>query len=133
MPKPLVAYLATLVSFLALEGGWLAVAGPSLYKPEIGILLAEKPRLPPGAVFYLLYVGGAVWLVVLPAMESGWVRGFVNGAILGLIAYATYDLTCAATMKVWSNKVTVADMAWGALATGMACTMGVFATKRLSA
>ena len=130
MSKPLVAYLVTLVTFLALEGGWLAVAGPRLYKPEIGILLAEKPRLPPGAIFYLMYVAGVVWLVVLPGAGSGWVRGFINGAVLGLIAYGTYDLTCAATMKTWSNKVTIADMAWGALATGIACSLGVLATER---
>lgn len=130
MPSFAVAYVTTLMSFLVLEGGWLAVAGPTLYKPEIGELLAQKPRLPPGVFFYLLYVAGLVWLVVLPNAPRGLGSAFLNGAILGLIAYGTYDLTCAATMRTWSTKVTVADMLWGALATGAASTVGAWATAR---
>jgi uncharacterized membrane protein len=124
------AYVASLFVFLVLEGGWLTFAGPRLYKPEIGSLLAEKPRLPPAAVFYLLYVAGVVWFAVTPNIERGWTSALLDGAILGLIAYGTYDLTCAATMKTWSIKVTIADMAWGAVATGAASTAGVLAARR---
>ncbi len=133
MPAPLIAYVATLAAFLVLEGGWLSLAGPRLYKPEIGSLLAEKPRLAPAVVFYLLYVAGLVWLVVLPARDSTWPHGLLNGAVLGFIAYGTYDLTCAATMRTWSVKVTVADMVWGAVATGIASVAGVLAVHTFAA
>lgn len=133
MPTAITAYLSTLVPFLVLEGGWLSVMGPLLYKPEIGALLTDKPRGGPAALFYLLYVGGVTWLIVLPQAEVGWASAFVRGAVLGLIAYGTYDLTCAATMRTWSTRVTLADMAWGALATGAACAAGALVTARFRA
>jgi uncharacterized membrane protein len=91
--------------------------------------LSEKPRLAPAALFYLFYAAGALWLAILPATSRGWIGGFLNGTILGLVAYGTYDLTCASTMKIWSIRVTLADMTWGALATGAASAVGVLAAR----
>ena len=44
----------------------------------------------------------------------------LRGAALGLLAYATYDLTNQATLRGWPWSVTLADMAWGTVATGLA-------------
>ena len=40
------------------------------------------------------------------------------GALLGLICYATYDLTNLATLKDWPLVVTVVDLVWGTLLGG---------------
>jgi uncharacterized membrane protein len=40
------------------------------------------------------------------------------GALFGLIAYATYDLTNLATLKGFSLKVTMIDLAWGSFISG---------------
>jgi uncharacterized membrane protein len=127
-----IAYLASFIVFIALDGAWLAAAGPRLYKPKLGPLLAEKPRLAPAALFYLLYMAGIVWFAVTPSVDRGWPFAFLNGALLGLLAYGTYDLTCATTMKTWSIKVTIADMVWGAVATGVASAAGVVAARHFS-
>ena len=42
------------------------------------------------------------------------------GALFGFFCYMTYDLTNQATMRVWSTKVTLMDIAWGTVATGIA-------------
>ncbi len=42
---------------------------------------------------------------------------------VGLIAYATYDLSNQATLKTWSTLVTVVDMAWGCVLTAVAATL----------
>lgn len=42
------------------------------------------------------------------------------GALFGFFCYMTYDLTNHATMKIWSTKVTLLDIAWGSVATGLA-------------
>jgi len=65
-------------------------------------------------------------LVVNPSLEnsSGLVKVFVLGALLGVVAYATYDLTNQATLKNWPLVVTVIDLVWGGLLTG---AVGVFA------
>lgn len=120
MIRPLAAYVATAVAFLLLDAGWLSLVGPRLYRPELGSLLADKVRIAPAVIFYLLYVGGLVWFCVAPNLEGDWRRAAVSGAVLGLVAYGAYDLTCAATMRVWSLKVTLADLAWGAFASAAA-------------
>ena len=50
---------------------------------------------------------------------------------LGLVAYATYDLTNQATLRLWSTGITIADLCWGMLASAVACTLGYLAASRL--
>ena len=90
-------------------------------------------RLPPAALFYFLYVGGMLYFCVAPNLGGSWVKAAISGAILGLVAYGTYDLTCHAVMRVWSTKVTVIDMLWGTFASAVACGGGVILTKLISA
>ena len=54
----------------------------------------------------------------------------LNGALLGAICYATYDLTNQATMRNWSTIVTLVDICWGAFATAVAAGAATFAADR---
>ena len=66
-------------------------------------------------------------------MQSGnWTQALIAGAILGLVAYGTYDMTNLATVRDWSVMVTIVDIVWGAALTGTAATAGYFATRLLS-
>ncbi len=132
MPRLAIAYLVTGLVFLTLDGGWLSLVGPRLYRPEIGALLAEKIQAPPAILFYLIYLTGLIYFCVAPNLEKGWVKAAVSGAVLGLVAYGAYDLTCQTVMKTWSTKVSVADMAWGAFASAVASAAGVAITRSLS-
>ena len=130
MLKILVAYVASGVVFLAMDGGWLALVAPKLYRPIIGELMAGSVRPAPAAAFYLIYVAGLVYLAVRPAWRTGeWSTALVSGLVLGLVAYGAYDLTNQATLKVWSLRITLADMAWGAVASGAAATVGFLASR----
>ena len=129
MKKALIAYLATLVAFLLLDGIWLGVLMAPTYRELLGSLMLEKPLLVPAAVFYCLYVVGCVQFVVLPALS--WQRAAKLGALLGLVAYGTYDLTNWATLRGWSVQVSLMDWAWGTFATAVACTVGFVVSKRL--
>ena len=40
----------------------------------------------------------------------------MNGALLGALCYATFDLTSQAVFKVWATHVSLMDITWGALA-----------------
>ena len=60
MTRIIVAYVATLVVFAALDFIWLTQVGPSLYKPLIGSILAPEPRMAPAILFYALYIVGLV-------------------------------------------------------------------------
>jgi len=127
-----IAYVSTALVFVLMDGAFLAVVGPKLYRPDIGVLLTDKVRLGPALVFYLLYVAGLVYFCVRPSLALGWTAGLINGVLLGLVAYGTYDLTCYAVMRVWTLKVTLVDLAWGAIASGVASAAGVAITRAIT-
>jgi uncharacterized membrane protein len=127
MLKYILAYLATGLSFAAVDVVWLSLMGPRLYRPTLDPILAQTFAPAPAIVFYLAYVLGVLVLAVLPA--AGWTRALVNGALLGAMCYATYDLTNQATMKVWATRITLLDIGWGAFATALAATAGYFAFR----
>jgi uncharacterized membrane protein len=118
---PVIAYVAILVVFACMDFTWLSLTGPTLYKPALGPLLAEKVQAAPAIAFYLIYLAGLVYFAVWPAfIGGGWSKALLNGALLGIVCYATYDLTNQATLRIWSVKVTLADLCWGAFASGVA-------------
>ncbi|MBL8651962.1 MAG: DUF2177 family protein [Sphingopyxis sp.] len=115
------AYLATALIFGLLDAVWLTKVGPKLYRPEIGELLMDGWRPAPALIFYALYMLGIQIFAVAPALTAGkWQVAAQYGALFGFFCYMTYDLTNQATMKIWSTKVTLADIAWGTCATGFA-------------
>ena len=127
----LLAYLGSGVVMAILDAAWLIVVGPRLYRPAIGELLAPEPNLRVAVVFYLVYVAGIVFLAVTPALRDGsaW-RALVSGAVLGLVAYATYDLTNQATLRVWPLHITLIDVAWGTFVTTAAALGGYWLASR---
>jgi uncharacterized membrane protein len=63
-----------------------------------------------------MYIAGILWFAVGPALANGrWQTALFNGAILGCLCYATYDLTNLATLKDWPVMVTVIDLIWGSV------------------
>jgi uncharacterized membrane protein len=128
MKRSLIAYVATLLTFLLLDGIWLGLLMAPTYRELLGSLMLEKPLLLPAAVFYCLYVFGCVVFVVLPALSWQW--AVKRGALLGLVAYGTYDLTNWATLRGWSVQVTLMDWVWGMVATAVACAVGFLVVRR---
>lgn len=121
------AYIAAGAAFVVLDFLWLAVIAQKLYQREIGGLLLEKPNMVAAVAFYLLYLAGVVFFAVRPALAAGsWTTALVTGAIFGLVAYATYDLTNMATLKGFSWTIVAADLAWGAFVTAAIATAGYF-------
>ncbi len=129
MKKTLIAYVATLLTFLLLDGVWLGLLMAPTYRELLGPLMLDKPLLVPAAVFYCLYVFGCVVFVVVPALT--WQRAAKMGALLGLVAYGTYDLTNWATLRGWSVQVSLMDWAWGTFATAVACAVGFLLANRV--
>lgn len=132
MLRFLATYLATGLSFAAVDFVWLSTLSAKLYRPTLDPVLADEVNLPAAITFYLVYILGLVVLGVMPAARTGsWRRGLAQGAMLGAFAYATYDLTSMATLKVWALRITLADIAWGTFVTALACAVGVL-TWRLA-
>lgn len=125
-----IAYLLTLVAFAVIDTAWLGSMGDRLYRPLIGSMLADNFRLAPAIAFYALYAGGLTLFAVLPGLAEGsWKKALLWGGVFGLFAYGTYDLTNLATLKTWSLKLSLIDMAWGvcvsAGASSIACALAM--------
>jgi uncharacterized membrane protein len=128
MIKLATAYAATLACFLSVDAIWLTQTTGWLYRPLIAPLLADSVALAPAVLFYLLYAAGIVGLAVRPS--GRWQDALARGALLGLVAYGTYDLTNHATLKGWPLAITLADMTWGTLLTALAALAGYLASRR---
>jgi uncharacterized membrane protein len=133
MPTPLIAYAGSAVVLLALDIIWLTLAVPAIYKPQLGNLLSDQPNLMVGGLFYLVYVIGVVVFAVLPAASAqSWLLAIGLGALLGLVAYGTYDFTNLATTRDWPWVVSVIDLCWGIFVSAAAALGGYFAVRWLA-
>ena len=130
MIKYVAAYLGAGLTFAAIDFVWLTTMTNRLYKPVIGPIMADKPDMKAAVAFYLISIAGTVFLAIAPALKEGnWTRAAINGAALGFVAYATYDLTNQATLAVWQTKLTIIDLIWGTVLTTLSATGGYFAAR----
>lgn len=121
-----------LACFLTLDACWLALIGPRLYRPELDGLLSANVDWLAAVLFYLLYLAGLTTFVMVPASVEGRpARALSKGALFGLVAYGTYDLTNQATLAGWPWRITAADLAWGAFVSGMSSWVAVRAAMGL--
>lgn len=133
MKTNVVAYVATFFSFLSIDFVWLSVMASRLYQPYLGDIVTTDFRPLPAALFYLTYIFGLVLFAVRPALAKGtWKTALVQGAGFGFFCYATYDLTNHATLRTWSVVITIADMIWGTLLSGVAATLGFRITRHFT-
>jgi uncharacterized membrane protein len=124
-------YFVTLAIFVGIDLVWLGFIAKSFYRAEIGTLLAEKMSLPAAASFYVLYAAGLMFFAVQPSLATGgWSRALMLGGLFGFVAYATYDLSNLATLRGWTVKLSVVDMAWGATLSGFTAAVAVLIADR---
>lgn len=128
---PITLYLTTAAVFLILDAIMLSVVMKPLFTRHIGPLMAEPIRIVPAAVFYLAYVAGLVYLVSLPGLRNG-APVVIPAAIIGAMAYGTYEFTSLSIMKDWHWTMVVTDTTWGAVLTAVSAWAGVTITRALT-
>jgi uncharacterized membrane protein len=120
---PMIAtYIPTLLILLVIDAVWLGLMALPMFKAVLGDLLLFRPL--PGIVFYLMYAAGILVFVTPAGREGGFAAIVRQGLLFGLVAYGTYELTNYATLKPWTLKLVVSDMAWGAVVTAAAAALG---------
>jgi uncharacterized membrane protein len=125
------AVAATAVAFSALDAIWLGYVGIGFYQEAIGAIMAQPIRWSAAIPFYFLYLAGTLYFVVLPNAARGIARTASQGALFGLVAYGTYDLTNLATLQAFTWKLAAIDMTWGTVATALASAAGAAAANAL--
>lgn len=119
--KYIYLFVGTFVIFMVIDLLWIGVLMKDFYRDKIGFLMAKDVRWGAAVVFYVLYIFGVLYFVVLPVVESGGgvEAALFKGALLGLLCYATYDLTNMATLAGWPVSMVVVDMIWGTVLTAL--------------
>ena len=128
----LVIYLITLAVFFLIDMIWLGVVAKGFYRRHLGPMLSPKVNWAAAILFYLLFIVGLLVFVIKPALFSGEpLKALFFGALLGLISYATYDLSNLATLKDWPLVVTVVDLIWGSVLGGAVSFLSVLLGRSL--
>jgi uncharacterized membrane protein len=94
--------------------------------------MLPSPNLGVAAAFYLVFAIAIVVLAVRAGISAGslWVAvGY--GAVLGLAAYGTYDMTNLSTLKGWPVSLRIVDMTWGTVLTSIASACGDAAVRTM--
>jgi len=132
--KPfLTSWGVTAFVFLAIDAIWLGVIATSFYRRALGDLMLDQPKLQIAALFYIGYTFAIVLLAAAPAAKSGSLaQALLYGAVLGLAAYGTYDVTNLSTLKNWPLNMSLIDMAWGTFLTAAAAAAGYAAFRYAS-
>lgn len=124
----LVLYGATTLTFLILDAIMLTLVMKPLFTTHIGPLMLESFRVAPAAVFYLAYVAGLLYLVSIPALKTG-SAVLLPAAVIGAMAYGTYEFTSYAIMKDWHWQMVATDVIWGTVLTAVSAWVGVTAAR----
>jgi uncharacterized membrane protein len=126
--RTLIAYGVSLIVLVILDLVWLRFASDAFFRPAVGEILTDRPNFIAAGLFYIFFAAGLVFFAVLPAMKNGGIAAaLLNGALLGFLAYMSFDLTNLAILKLWSVKVALIDISWGTFVSAMAAMAG-FAT-----
>ncbi len=129
----LLIYLAVIGTIFTADFIWLGLVAKRFYADQLGQLKLEKIKAAPAAGFYLLFAAGLVILAVRPEQEQTSVgSAAVYGAVVGFIAYGTYNITNYATLKRWPIKMSAVDWPWGTALSALAATSGAAVNTLLS-
>ena len=123
-------YLSTAAIFLVLDALMLTFVTKPLFDRHIPHLLREDILWLPAAAFYLCYLAGLVYLVSWPGLKHG-APVLVPAAIIGAMAYGTYEFTSWAVTRGWHPSMVVVDTLWGTALTAVAAWGGVAITRAL--
>lgn len=119
----LIIYLSTLVVLLPVDFAFLGTVGKKLFSDHVGDMVLTTPRTLPAILFYAVYLVGVVAFVNGPS-PGNWQHNAGYGALLGLVAYSTFELTNMALLKHWEWSVVIPDIAWGAILTATSASVG---------
>ena len=111
---------------LLADGLWLGLLMKNFYKNALGDLFRNDPNWVAAALFYIAYPIGLTLFVTSRAwnINDASLPGVALwGALFGLFAYGTYDLTNLATVRGWPLQIVLVDILWGMFASALACAV----------
>ncbi len=107
------------VAFMVLDGVWLGLLMKHFYRDQLApiVRLADggiAPHWPAAFVVYVL-LGTGIAVFVIPRASTVPLAA-AYGALFGLVVYGGDDFTNYSTLRQWPFVLTLADVAWGTVA-----------------
>ncbi len=132
MRRPVLVYVIMLIAYLAIDSVWLTLTSDSIYRATLHAILIPGFRAAPAIAVYLLQVLGLLIFVLPRAIASGRASSaLILGGAFGLFTYGLYDLTNDATLRHWTLRLTLTDIAWGTIISGLVSLIGWLFAHRL--
>lgn len=126
-----IAYFSCLITFVVIDAVWLGAVAKQFYAAQLGALMRPDILFVPAGIFYLLYAAGIVLLAVRPEQPSlSLLNVAFYGAVVGFIAYGTYDVTNLATIKNWPPLMSLVDLVWGTAISSLVAVAGAVAVRK---
>ncbi|TDL81827.1 DUF2177 family protein [Palleronia sediminis] len=126
-------FLATAIVFLVIDAIALTTVMKPLFTRHLGDAMRDSPMMAPAAVFYTAYALALVWLVSMPALRADApMQALVQGAVVGFMAYGTFEFTSMSIMRNWSWTMVATDTIWRTVLTGVSAWAGVVIVRALA-
>ena len=119
----IIGIFSSLISFIILDSIWIKIFVKDCYLNELRQLL----NLSGGDKIQV-----NILAAVYPNMSKSWYKSLIDGALIGLITYGTFDLTSHALFKGWSWSITIPDILWGMFLCGVVSLIGFLVAKWIS-
>lgn len=133
MRRSFLVYAATLLAFLAMDAAWLTFVAIDKFRAQLGDVMRPDPVISAAFVFYPLYALGLLLLAVKPGIEQNSLsKAAFAGALVGLTAYATFDLTNLIIIRGWTVALAALDVTWGVVVSAAASFVGAIVGSRYS-
>ena len=120
------------VAFMALDSVWLGLLMKNFYRDQLApiVRLADggiAPNWPAAFVVYAL-LGTGIAVFVMPRASTVPLAA-AYGALFGLVVYGVYDFTNYSTLRQWPFVLTLADVAWGTVASAACAAVVRFVVR----
>ena len=121
------------VAFMVLDGVWLGVLMKNFYRDQLApiVRLADggiAPNWPAAFAVYAL-LGTGIALFVIPRAPTVSLAAAAYGALFGFVVYGVYDFTNYSTLRQWPFVLTLADVAWGTVASAACAAVVRFVVR----
>ena len=94
--------------------------------------MREQFLLAPAVAFYLIFLIGLQFFVVMPNLRHSLKRCAGHGALFGFVTYATFDLTSHAVLEGFPLIVVIIDLVWGSLLSMSVSTASLWLARKIS-
>lgn len=122
LTRTVLSVVATAAVMTVLDLIWLGVVARDFYERSLQGLKRADTYWPAAAMFYLFYIAAITGLAILPSANTR--DAAKRGALLGGVAYGTYELTNWAVLANWPALLVPVDLVWGILLTAAASAAG---------